>query len=404
MAGWSTSNAGSGDEMPLLGYFSRTSNETVVQTQATDDCVFSNIRARVTAGNSGTATFKFRDAGADGAQSCTLTGAGDTEDATNSDTLTGGDLYNLSYTDTGTDSTLSWVAGNVAFSSGYGAYVGAVNYSGVVCDVESATRFFPINGFVAADGEATEANVGFKARGYTTFQALQVYISANARTNNSVFTNRINSGAGTGSITFATTETGLKVVTGLGDAITDGQIINAALTLDTGVEDLTLIGIYATLKSTDTEQDVWSQHVTGFARAASATANYHQISGLATTTGAWTDAQARMKPGYAGTAKNLRCYLSANTYGGDATLKLMQNGSAVITTTLTAGGGAAWYENTSDSITFDDNDELSFEIDEGTSGSATVRMIGITLAPAVGGARRLVGPQFSMAGIGGLAA
>ena len=171
-----------------------------------------------------------------------------------------------------------------------------------------------------------------------------------------------------------------------GDAITDGNTINASVTLGTGVEDLAVTLVGATLKSTDTEQDIWASRQGGLARAASATAHYYPLSSGLTAVGTTTEANARNKVGYAGTAKNLRCYLSANTYTVDGTLKLFKNGSAVLTTTITLLGGAGWYENTADSITFTDTDELSYEFVGGTTGSITINMVGVTLKPDVAAA------------------
>lgn len=384
-----TSNIGdtlaSGSFMQPMGYGSDSTTEGNTQASCTENAVFSKLGANIISGGSGTNNFRFRDAGADGSQLATRAGAGVCEDAVNTDTLTAGDLFGLGYTDTGTNSGCAWLKCNVEFASGYGAFHAGAGFLGVVFDVASATRFIPLHGNLGIDGTTTEADVAWKVRGYTTFEALQVRVTANARTNDSVFKNRINNGDGSGSITFGAGETGLKTATGLGDAIADGQVINASITLLTGVEDLTVSMVAATLKSSDTEQDIWGGVFAGVARTASSTASYTPIAGFTNDMAAFTDAQARIKPGFAGTAKNLRCYLSANTYTGDGTLKLMQNGSPVITTTLTAGGGASWYENTADSVTFDADDEFSLEWDEGTSGSITVRMAGLTLAPTVAG-------------------
>ena len=376
----------SGDEYNLFGLISDATTEAPTQASCTENAAFTALGVNIISGGSGTNTVTFRDAGADGQNVASRSGAGVAEDTTHTDTLTAGDLFNLAYTDTGTSSTTAWTKANVELASGYGAFQGSAAYAGSVMDAASATNFIPLTGNLPPDGTTPEANVAFKARGYDTFEALQVRVTANARTNDSVFKNRINAADGTGVITFAAGVTGLVTATGLGDAITAGQTIGASVTLLTGVEDLTVTFVTATLKSSITKQDIWAGVSSGTARAASATAHYSPIGGLAfaSVLTSFTEAQARVKPGFAGTASNLRCYLSANTYGADATLKLYKAGSAVITTTLTASGGAGWYENTSDTVSFTDTDELSFEFVGGTSGSATIRMVGVTLAPTTG--------------------
>ena len=375
----------SGDENNLCGYGSNTTAEANAQANCTEDATFSNLRASVLSGGSGTNTFKFRDAGADGNQVIAIVGASSLEDAVNTDVLSAGDLFNIAYTDTGSNSNICWIVGNVAFSSGHGSFHGCAAYSGAVHDVASDTRFIMLGGVLQVDAIAVEDNTKWKVRGYDSFEALQVRVTANARSNNSIFRNGIDADFGSGSITFATTETGLKTVTGLGDAITDGQTVNASITLDTGIEDLAVAFVLATFKSSSNKSETFASQSAGLVREASSTAHYTQIGGrLPGTITTFTEANARIKVGFAAVVSNLRCYLSANTYTANATLKLYQNGVAVITTTITAFGGAGWYENATDTITIDDDDELSFEFDEGTSGSITIHSAGITFSPVAG--------------------
>jgi len=384
VGGRTNTNSANGNEANFFGFSTNTSTESLTQVSCTEAATFSNFRTNIVGGNSGTATFRFRDAGANGNQTFQITGTGANEDAVNTDVLSAGDLFNFAYTDTGTNSACAWIAENVQFSSGHGNFHGAGSFGGIIYDVQSETRFIPLMGALDNDGSTSEDNVEWKVRGYDSFEALQVRVTANARGNNSIFKNRINGADGSGSITFATLETGLKTVTGLGDAITDGQTINASITLDTGLEDLTVSFIVGTFKSSTNKSDTFGINNAGLVRAASATANYVPIGSHWNSLTSVTETQARLKPGFAAVVSNLRCYLSANTYTGNGTLKLYQNGVAVITTTITASGGAGWYENTSNTITIDADDELSFEFDEGTSGSITIYSAGITFAPTGG--------------------
>jgi hypothetical protein len=352
--------------------------EANAQTSATEAATFSALRGLIVSGGSGTNTLQFRDATANGALVGSRAGTGLLEDATHSDLVDADALFNYAYTDTGTNSAFTWVSTLVEFSSGHGNFHGVASSS--ICDAESSTRYFKLAGNVLVDGDATETNTQWKNRGYTSFEALQARCSANARTNTSSFRNRINAGFGSLQCDFASGVTGLVVDKTPTDALADGDLINASLTLDTGVEDLTVTIVAATLKSSTSKSETWSAFGAGHARAASATATYNPIGGALGNEDP-TEANSRIKVGFAARVSNLRCYLSANTYGGNGTLKLYQNGSPVLTTTLTASGGAGWYENTSDTIDIDDDDELSFEFDEGTSGTITIQSVGITFAP-----------------------
>jgi len=375
-----------GNESPLFGSDSFSSTEAHSQTSCSEAATFSNLAINVISGNSGTLTLRFRDAGADGQQVVSFSGAASSEDAVNTDVLSAGDLFNVSYVDTGTNSVTSWIKANIELSSGHGNIHGSGRGSGQVQDAPSSTRFHSLAGKIIADGSTTENNTEWLVRNYDTFAAMQVRVAANARLNDSIFRNRIDGGDGTGVITFATLVTGLIEDTAVGDAITTGQTINTSITLGTGVEDLSLTFIAATLKSSGNHSESWIADELGLARAASATAHYVPIGGWLGSFTAYTEAQAAIKLGFAGTASNLRCYLSANTYASDGTLKLMQNGAAVLTTTLTAGGGAAWYENASDTVSFDADDVFSLEFDEGgASGSISLQSAGITFQAAAGG-------------------
>src|SRR3990172_1048477 len=241
------------DEFNLFGSEQLAATESHTQASCTEAATFSALGANIISGNSGTATFRFRDEGANGNQVVAITGATSGEDTTNTDALSAADLFNLSYTDTGTDSTISWVKGNVEFSSGHGNFHGSADYGQAAFDAASSTRFIPLCGDMINDGFSTENLVEWKVRGYDSFEALQVRVSSNARTNDSVFRNRIANGNGSGVCTFAGGATGLVTSTGLGDAITDGPTVNASITLDTGIEDLVVTFVLATLKSSSSK-------------------------------------------------------------------------------------------------------------------------------------------------------
>src|SRR3990167_11545101 len=178
---------GNGEESNLFGYGGDETSEVNTQANCTENATFSNFRSSILSGNSRTATFRFRDAGANGNQTFQITGTGSNEDATNTDILAAGDLFNVNYSDTGTNSTLSWRKANVEFSSGHGNFHGAAAFNGNVHDVQSATRFIALSGGLGLDGIVTENNAEYLIRSYDSFEALQVRVKANARLNTSTF-------------------------------------------------------------------------------------------------------------------------------------------------------------------------------------------------------------------------
>jgi hypothetical protein len=369
--------AASGNEGNFYGG-NTTTAEANTQMIATEAATFSLLGTLVVSGGSGTNTTTFRNNSAGGNQTVAYAGTGTGEDGSNTDAVSAGNPFNIAFTDTGTDPTYRWAKCNVEFASGHGSFHGVANYAGVVCDSASSTRIFPIGGALVADGEAAgnEANCQWLVREYTSLEAFQVNVSANARTNDSVFGIRVNGSPVGTAITYGAGVSGIQTVTGMGISLSPGDLVSAYITLLTGAEDITVRSIGLTFKSTSNGSEVFLSSPGGATRAASATATYWTPGGLLSQSDT-TEANQRVKVGFAARCKNLRCYISANTYTGSATLKLMVNGAAQITTTITAAA-TGWIENTSDTFDIDDNDEISFEIDEGTSGSITVHQIGVS--------------------------
>jgi len=123
-----------------------TLTELNAQAVATEACTFSRVRFFVNTGGSGTNNHRFRKNGADGNQLASRVGVGFAEDDTNTDVLAANDLFNVAYTDTGSDSGIRVSAVTVEFSSGHGGFHGGAALTGVICDVASATRFLPLGG------------------------------------------------------------------------------------------------------------------------------------------------------------------------------------------------------------------------------------------------------------------
>lgn len=369
----------SGDEFQLFGA-SSSATEANSQASCTEAATFSLLARRFTGGGSGTNDVRFRVNGANGNQLASIVGAGYAEDSVNTDVLAAGDLFNLTAIDTGTDpTTIQFAKANVEFTSGHGNFHGSCAPLAVIFDVGAAVRFIPLGGQLAADGGVTEADQQWRNRGYTSVEAIQVRVTANARLNDSVFRLRVNGANAGTAITFAAGATGLQTVTGMGVALADGDLVCMSVDLGTGVEDLTVSFVAATFKSTSNKSETWAASPGGVVRAASATPRYHKPGGDFGDNTALTEANARIKVGFAARISNLRTYVSANTYTGDATLKLFVNGTAQITTTITAST-TGWFENSVDTFDIDDNDEVCWEIDEGTSGSATFRSCGMTFS------------------------
>lgn len=366
--------AASGTESNIFGS-GVTGSEALTQSVATEDAAFTGLRGRQGSGGS-TNTVQFRDNGANGQNVISVSGTGSGEDTTHTDSLTAGDLFNLAFTDNGTDPSWTWVAANVEFASGHGCFHGAANFgNGAICDVASSVRYLPINGNLLADGVTPAAGVQFHNRAYSGIEAIQVNVQANARTNDSVFSVNVN-GSDTGTtITYAAGETGIKTATGLGISIAAGDLVCISLTLLSGTQDLNVRSVGVTMKSAAGKSDLVAQVQSSVSRSASSTATLYIPGGHLTAS-----ASARIKVGFAARCSNLRMYAASNSYTGSATLKLLVNNVAQITLNISAGA-TGWLENTSDTFDISPTDDVCFEIDEGSSGSLGISQLAITFAP-----------------------
>ena len=372
--------------------------------EAIEGMTFSNLGFFVFSGNAGeTATLAFFKNASAGSQTVTISGDSTAvgEDTTHTDTLAATDVFNTKTTKTVEPACVdSFQKMNVEFASGHGNIHASSNFGGAIFDVASSTRFIGLGGALIADGEATEADAQWKNRGYTSIEAVQLYVSANARTNDSTIKTRVDGADGGLSATIGSGTTGLIKLTGTPDTITDGDLINLSIALGTGTEDLTITFAAMTLKSSSGKSETFGL---GATRAASATEHFFVIGGRQTTaiSTPMTDAQTRVKVGFAATVSNMRMYLSANTYTVGATATLYKNGSATaVTFSIGALGGAGWYEDTTNSVDIDADDELSIGIVGGTLGSITMKLFGLTFSEVASGSVLSSAGAATAAGVG----
>jgi hypothetical protein len=366
-------------------------NSTEVNSRFTFpvDLTFSLLGANVIAGNVGDATVVSRLAGAtNGTQTITLTGSAlpgsKAEDTTHTDAIAAGSSLNAQVTRTGTDPTAMWVKWNIEPNSGTDIYqvTGPSNFTGVVLDAAGATNYFAPVGAIQADGTTTRVLSEWKNRGTRTVEQFQVRATTNDRTTDTVFTLLVNNTPTAMALTVpALTPNTLFTSSGGPITLNDGDLWTIQIAYGAGVEDLRVTGIPTLLKSSTGSEMFFG--VLGVARTASATEHFITVGGrpINSINGSQplSDEQARIRVGFAATVSNLRIYVGGNTYSTDATFAMYVNGVSVLTRAITAGAADQWFENAVNTVTIDADDEVSFSIVGGTSGSLNVGMGGVTL-------------------------
>lgn len=361
----------------------RSLNISVVSTEARAQAVarvagtFSKFAVNIDA--TGTSrTYRFRVNAANGNQvvNPTDTTAGVYSDNSNTDAVSAGDKFDFSTSSTGTPNAY-WFRSVFEATTDHACYYSGSHGS---YSTASAQAFFALA--TAGSGPLTsgEANVQAKARCAGTLRYFQAYISGNGRGTDSTYKTRINGADGNCTITVTAGATGLFEDTSSTDTVADGDLVNFAVTNGSGAGGIDAQFVGCWIVTTTGKNDLFSNFVTGTARAASGTASYHPFVG--TPASSATEANASVQHGFDGRASRLRIYLSANTYSADATATLRIAAADVTQTITLTAGATGWFEDTTHTDDFTANQDCCVKIVGGTSGSITIRTIGVTEGPS----------------------
>lgn len=367
-------------------------NEVQAQVRAIEALRFSMMGGRVLSGASVSSGLRFRNASNDGNQTCSRTGAGDNEDAVNVDDVAADALFNFNHTTGGgTAAVYAFIKGNMAPTTA-GTYMvgmlGAGNMSGTVYDLDSSTTYIVPVGATTNDGVAVEARTQLPIYGYSSIEAIDIYVMGNARLTDTVIRTRVDTGSGPAngglSITIAGGDTtvGRRTSTGTPDALNPGDKISISITTgDAGGgaagADLQIAYVVLWMKSTTGKSD-FGCSVLASGRAASATEHFITPLGRQTTyvSSPMTRAQARVKVGYPARLSKPRAYVDSYTYASSVPMVLYVNDTA--TDLVVTIDGTGWKEDSTHTVDIDADDEICWGIVGGTSGSMALINCAIT--------------------------
>ena len=191
---------------------------------------------------------------------------------------------------------------------------GGVNFS-----VASVTRYLRFGGFISL--ATAEANNQFRIRNAGTTSDFSVYVSANARTTNTVFTTRKNAADGGQTVTFGNVETGWKEATGT-DSLIAGDDYNFNGVSGTGIEIMTIQTVSVMYVSTNS---IFPMFIGGGLDQAFNVTNYKGLGGN-TNNSTTTENNAEVLVRFTFTVKELSAYASSNTITTSAsTIRLRDN-------------------------------------------------------------------------------
>lgn len=328
----------------------------------------------------GASTFKIRKNGADGSESVSITGltSGEFEDTTNTDTVSVGDEVNYQIIGGAGGTNLSIGVASIVFNATSNTVCILGTGDSASLSTDSTTRYF---GLIGAVGQTTtEINRNYQFSNSGTLENLFVYVSANARTTNTIFrTRKSNSTNGAMSVTYGSGVTGILEDTSNTDTVTAGELWNYAIVTSTGAaETITYETVKSEMTTVDSSFNLGSVS-NGF--VSNADTVYLPMSGF-TNPGANTEATVKTEANFAFTMSNLWMYIST-AQASPCVTTFRLNGADTLLATSTVSSGEV--EDTTHQIAVAATDEINFKIVTTASGWV-VQGISFLAGPAVASA------------------
>jgi hypothetical protein len=350
----------------------------------------SNLFVRIELnGTTATSTLGVRKNGVNGALTVSI-GAGATgvfEDVTNSDTVAIGDEM-VYVCDTGAGGTLTVSLISVLSDPTSGNTIetqiitGSANLSNA-----SETRYAPVNGGPGLS--TTEANHKCRCRTAAVWENLYVQVSANARSTDTIFGSRKNGAAGSLTLTVGASATGVFEDLSNADTLAAGDDYNFFMTTGTGTGTLTFQLLSAEFVTTSRKFPLLIADGAGVAQAFNVT-NYFPIAGMIVDPST-TETFQQLPTRLAITLSDLTVLVTANTIATSATTVTVRSNAGNTVLTVSIGAGATGvFEDLTNTVAIGSTESINYVVvTPNTSGSITIRNIGVTATVPVGGSEVL---------------
>lgn len=286
-------------------------------------------------------------------------------------------------TEAGTN-TITFTVMGIAFtaSADTACILGSAN--GDVLPTDASMRFSTLLG--TTEASLNETNAQLTVQGSVTLSDFWAYVSANARTSNTIFGTRKNGAAGAQSVTYAAAETGLKEDASNTDSLVAGNTVNTFITTEAGSGSITIQTSGALCTSTAGQFPLAIARLGGLAQSFNVTNNWGVGGNLFDPM--TTEADTQLIPSFTFTAKSLTAFVSANSIATSNTTIALRDGGA-------NGNGLLTYTPAETGVKTDADgdvitaatDTLNFQcVTPNTSGTFTIRNIhAIGEVAAVGG-------------------
>jgi hypothetical protein len=365
----------------INGSTTNTTTESNAQMKVYTAGTYGGLRVRL-ASNSVAATshFNFRKNGADGNQSVAVTAStsGIYSDTTNTDTVTVGDLVNVSSVPGGSTGTMGISLIACHFDTGDSSTVSRMVYgctTGYTAGTGSgATSFIPLMGNIVFNSTAPNVEGTCQAlqRVSGTFRNLSVKLNTNSRAVTDTVVFRKNGADGNMTFPITASTSGVFEDTTNTDTVTAGDLV--CYSLRNGVSSAGRNLSYFSSEFVTTTNPGTGQMVCGPSSSTAVTISagltrWLPIGGACTAVGTELSCEVQVYDAY--TFHDLSINITVNPVTGGSSLSLRQNGSTSALTVPITGSTTGWFTDLTHSVITTSGDELNLQLTGGT-GSGTI--------------------------------
>lgn len=351
-----------------------TSTEAYVQTYMTYAGTWSDFSVYLRIANaSGDTTLTVRVNGVDTSMAVTIpqNTTGLFQDLTDTVTVAVGDLVSIGVkTTAGTATSIPSITTLFEADSGDSVQYNMAYEPGSFT-TSTTNRYFRPAGDIAV-AITSEANAQGLIQHDATIEAIGVYVSANTRTQSTVFHSRINGADGNVSVSVASSATGLQFSSTSSDSVVADDLINSRVAIAAGAGGITIRNIQYTIVSSN-PRELTFMAGNQLAKNASTGNAWNFAAGYTFNSGA-AEAVGRSYPITPGTMSGEAYYVSANTATQTLTYQLRRNAGNVNQSVAIATGVTGWVQDTTNSDAFDADDYSTMNGSRSVAGSGTTTM------------------------------
>ena len=363
--------SGSQTFQSIIGEILDTTTENNHKYRCRSAGTLSQMYMRITAISGGTVVCKSRKNGADGGQTMSITGTGEWEDTSGTDSLDGDDEINYALNTAAAAQTITTTLIQMLFD----ATTNTVSLLGVrIANIFStaSTTFFRALSGNSTTGTPTEDNSNCRQRVSGTFKRIGVFVSSNARTE-STLRSRKNDGNGNQSQAITASTTGWFEDTSNTDSVSAGDDFNFAWVHGTGTNNCTYQVMKIEFESTAGDGQIVNSLDTTQSVVDNTTRHFTLGGILNDTITAATNLRAETN--VAIDFKQITILIPTNTASNTSTVTLQKDGADTTLIASVTADGTGNFTDTSNTVSFTAGQETSIEITVPTEGGTNVLTI-----------------------------